>query len=381
MHNSFPNLAIIGGGAIGLSLAWELATRSCRVTIFDGGDFDSGTTSAASGILPPANFVTATDPIEKLRGLSHQMFPQWSDRLLEQTGIDIGLRPCGGLYLADRPGEAAAILGLQSYWQDLGIESSSMSIDECRRKEPSLRGPALDRMLAGLWAPTEYRISPRMYAAALRSAAIACGVTTYPHTPVDQVYERSDGVRVEVGKQAYDFDVAILCAGPQLGTIARHFRLEKSIIPVRGQIVQYQMTKGVLSSVINVGNRYLINRDDGTLIVGSCEEEAGFNPTTTPTVIESLCRFAESLIPAVVDAPIVETWAGLRPLTFDGFPMIGKIPGLQNLYVAGGHYRSGIHLSPGTATVLSDIILGQNPVMDLASFSVAKQQSTLTSQR
>jgi glycine oxidase len=381
MHTSFPNLAIIGGGAIGLSLAWELASRSCRVTIFDSGDFDSGTTSAASGILPPANFDTATDPIERLRGLSHQMFPRWSDRLLKQTGIDIGLRACGGLYLADGPGEAAAILGLQSYWQDLGIESSSMSLDECRRQEPSLRGPAIDRMLAGLWAPTEYRISPRTYAAALRSAAIACGVTTYPRTQVDHVNERSNGVRIEVGKQTYDFDVAILCAGPQLGTIARQFRLEKSIIPVRGQIVQYQMTAGVLGSVINVGNRYLINRDDGTLIVGSCEEEAGFNPTTTPSVIESLCRFAESLIPEVGDAPIIETWAGLRPLTFDGFPMIGKVPDLRNLYIAGGHYRSGIHLSPATAIVLSDIILGQNPVMDLASFSVAKQQSAFTSER
>jgi glycine oxidase len=381
MHTGFPNLAIIGGGAIGLSLAWELATRSCRVTIFDDANFDSGTTSAASGILPPAKFETATDPMERLRGLSHQLFPRWSDRLLEQTGIDIGLRACGGWYLADGPGEAAAILGQKSYWQDLGIESMSMSIDQCRMQEPALRGPAVDQMFAALWAPTEYRIDPRMYAAALRSAAMASGVTTHPRTKVDQVTEHATGVRVDVGNQAYHFDVAILCAGPQLGTIARQFRLGQSIIPIRGQIVQYQMRAGVLRSVINVGNRYLINRDDGTLIVGSCEEEAGFDPTTTPAVIESLCRFAKSLIPEVCDAPIVETWAGLRPLTFDGFPMIGKVPDHRNLYIAGGHYRSGIHLSPATANVLSDIILGQTPIMDLAPFSVAKQQSTTTSER
>ena len=135
--------------------------------------------------------------------------------------------------------------------------------------------------------------------------------------------------------------------------MAPGLRLERSVIPIRGQILLLKTAELVSTRVINVGNRYLVCRDDGHVLVGSCEEEVGYHLGTTDSMIESLRDFAISLIPALAKAEQAGCWSGLRPMTFDGFPMIGRVPGSLNLYVAGGHYRSGLHLSPGTATMLS----------------------------
>lgn len=369
--------AVVGGGAIGLSIAWELSERGRRVTVIDAGDFGSGTTSAATGILPPASFSGATDSIDRLRGFSHQRFPQWATRLLEVTGIDVELRSCGGWYLADGPGEAAALMAMKSYWDEMGIESSPATMEQFRQREPAVRGPLVDSMTRVLWAPNEYRIDPRAYARALREACQQSDVTLMPSTSVLSVDDQRTHANVQTQHERYRFERVILCGGPQLGQLASAYRLGQSIIPIRGQVLRFQLRPGMLQSVINVGNRYLVHRDDGTVLVGSCEEEAGFDRRTTPEVLESLTHFAKSLVPEIGDARLVESWAGLRPMTFDGFPMIGRVPESETIYVAGGHYRSGIHLSPGTAVAMADLLLGQTPAVNLDDFRVMKQQSIM----
>ena len=113
-----------------------------------------------------------------------------------------------------------------------------------------------------------------------------------------------------------------------------------------------------------------------TCLVGSCEEEVGLELGTTPEMIGTLHDFAFDLCPELRNATVVRSWSGLRPMTFDGFPMIGRVPETSNVYVASGHYRSGLHLSPATAIVLADLMSGKKPAVDLDAFRVGKQQSS-----
>jgi glycine oxidase len=144
------------------------------------------------------------------------------------------------------------------------------------------------------------------------------------------------------------------------------------VIPIRGQILMYRLDKPPVTHVINEGHRYLVPREDGRVLIGSCEEEVGFEKGTTPEMLEPLRRWAEAILPTLVGRAPEKTWSGLRPATFDGFPMIGKVPDVKNLYVAAGHYRSGIHLAPATATVLSDMLTGVTPAVDATPFSVGR---------
>ena len=154
-------------------------------------------------------------------------------------------------------------------------------------------------------------------------------------------------------------------------------RINPRNVPIRGQMLVLQTESPLLNSVVNVGNRYIVCRDDGTTLVGSCEEETGFNLGTTEWMLDSLREFANSIVPELKSAQRVDAWSGLRPMTFDGFPMIGPVPQAPNLYVAAGHFRSGVHLSPGTAVALADLMTNRRPQVSLDAFRVGKQQSTL----
>jgi glycine oxidase len=146
----------------------------------------------------------------------------------------------------------------------------------------------------------------------------------------------------------------------------------KLIFPMRGQMVLFRCERQPFKRVLNDGPRYLVPRGDGYVLAGSTEEEAGFDKSITAEAIAELTRFAIKLVPALRDATIEQTWAGLRPASYDGFPYIGRMPGLENAFVAAGHFRSGLHLSPGTAVVLADLMCGNTPAVDLTPFRVSR---------
>jgi glycine oxidase len=108
------------------------------------------------------------------------------------------------------------------------------------------------------------------------------------------------------------------------------------------------------------------------MLAGSTEEEVGFDKRTTPEAIEDITNFARGLVPALATAPIEKTWAGFRPATFDGLPYLGALPGLSNAFIAAGHFRSGIYMSPGTAVVMAQLISGETPTLDLAPFRLGR---------
>ena len=382
---------VIGGGAIGLSIAWELSHRGQPVCVVDAGRMGGGTTSAAAGILPPARMDTATDPIERLRGYSHEMFDGWTRRLERESSVEVGYVRCGGWYIAETAGEAAAMAATVMDWHEAGIEVQSVPVDEFLRRTPHWRpvdGDPVDGDPAAVWfTPDERQIDPRRYAAAM-SAVLqksGSGVEIRERCEVVDIGVDGDHVMVQTrcdaagSVQTIRGRRAIICGGPMAGRIAKEFGMAHSIVPIRGQMLSLQIREPADAPepmIYNVGNRYVVVRPGGGVLVGSCEEEAGFDCRVVDSTIDSLRRFAADRMPVLREAEIIETWAGLRPMTFDGFPMIGRVPSTDHIYFAGGHYRSGIHFSPATACLMADAILGQTPAIDTSDFAVKNLVAT-----
>ena len=160
----------------------------------------------------------------------------------------------------------------------------------------------------------------------------------------------------------------LLATGAWTESLLEEVGWRPGIRPVRGQIALLQPPTPVLTRVVEYGKRYLVPRPDGRVLVGSTEEDAGFEKQTTAAAIAGLLEFALALAPGLGQAPVERCWAGLRPGSPDGQPFLGPVPGLDNLFVAAGHYRSGIQLSPGTGLAMAELLLGQPTTVPLDGF-------------
>ena len=373
------DVLIIGGGVVGLSLAWDLAQRGQRVRVIDRGQPAREASWAGAGILPPANRTTAVHPYEQLCGLTSELHPQWAEELRTLTGIDNGYRRCGGLYLARTPGEAAALVGWAGTLDEEGIRVQRLSPEQLAELEPSLSTeysvlstqysvPGTQYLL-----PDESQLRNPRHLKALLAACVHSGVEITPDVAAAE-FVLENGQLTQIQSSAGPLRARQFCftAGAWTGQLLQRLGIAAGILPIRGQMILFRTERPILSRIVNVGSRYLVPRDDGHLLAGSTEEEVGFDKRTTAVAIADLTAFARTLVPALADAPIEQTWAGLRPGSFDGLPYLGPVPGLANTFVAAGHFRHGLYLSPATAVVISQLLRGEPPQIDLSPFRVGR---------
>lgn len=367
---------IVGGGVIGLSLAWELARRRRSVCVIDRGDPGREASWAGAGILPPATGLRAVHPLDQLRALSHQLHPRWAAALREETGIDDGYRRSGGVYVARRPGEAAALAAAVNYWRDEGIETEQLTPERLARLEPALAPLARSGQLRAAWLlPGEAQLRNPWRLKALLAACRGRGVEILAGCEA-QSFQMENGRLTGVRAADATFQALkyCLCSGAWTRLLLEQLSIPSGIQPIRGQMVLFRTPRSLLERIVNEGPRYLVPRVDGRLLAGSTEEEAGFDCRTTEEGVAGLQQFAVELVPALADAVVERVWAGLRPGTIDGMPYLGRIPGLENAYVAAGHFRSGIHLSPATAVEMARLICGEPNQIDLSPFHVGRRR-------
>ncbi len=354
---------------IGLSIALELATRGRQVTILEAeSEFGRGASWAGAGILPAANRVKATHPVEQLRGLSYELHAAWSSRLREGFGVDNGYRQCGGMLLARTAGETASLLA----WSRALIEEdiACEQIPSAQLAE-FIPGICTDDVRAAVYVPTEAQLRNPWHLRGLTQACRQLGVQLHAQQEVKQVETAGRSV-VAISTDDRRWSVGQMCvtAGAWTGRVLAPHAQVSGIMPIRGQMVLFQCDERPFTPILSEGSRYLVPREDGLVLAGSCEEEVGFDCATTTEEIDKLCQFAYSWIPALREARIAATWAGLRPGSFDGLPYLGRLPGLDNGFVAAGHFRHGLSLSTGTAEVMADLMTDVAPSIDLAAFRV-----------
>lgn len=359
------DVLIIGGGIIGLTTAYYLAAEGVRVRVVDKSDFGQESSWAGAGILPPAQEAHAHTPLEQLLALSIAHFPRLSAELRERTGIDNGYLRCGGLELGDRPHEM-----LSNEWRSEGTAVEVLHENELHLLEPALTSRV--RMAYHLPEMAQLR-NPRHLKAMIAAGAME-GVQFQPGCPVHG-FEKQQGriVGVRTGTDTIFAERILIAAGAWSDSLLDQLGWRPGVHPVRGQIALLNSGRPLLRRILLDGARYLVPRPDGRVLVGSTEEEVGFDKRTTAGAIAELIVLASSLVPQLAEAHLERCWAGLRPGSPDGLPFLGPVPGLDKVFVAAGHFRAGIQLSPGTAQVMKELLLGQKPSVSLEPFRLDRK--------
>ncbi len=370
---------IIGAGAIGLSIAYQLAktrdTARESIVVLDA-QLPGAASWAGAGILPPPVQTPTTDPLETLQRLSLQALPEWSAELLERTGIDNQYQRCGGFYLAMSAGEQAALAGLQSFWQMAGIETQVVTAEQWQHDQPWLAQHASLQTCRRIVAvPGEAQLRNPRHLQALRLACTQLGVhfVALESAAAPRLALEPTTHAVSWGsEESWRCDRWLLAAGSWTSQLLQRWvpdlRGVGSVFPVKGEMLLFKLPTRPFQSIINVGTRYFVPRQDGHVLVGSTEQEVGFDGTTSPAARDDLLAFTRQTLPGLLDWPLVQQWAGLRPASFDHTPLMGVIPGHPNLWVASGHFRSGLQWSVGTALCLAALLRDQPPPLDLRVF-------------
>ncbi|WP_417378805.1 glycine oxidase ThiO [Gimesia sp.] len=356
---------IIGGGVIGLSIAYELVNQGLTVAVFDRQQFGQEASWAGAGMLPPANIECVTTPAGQLRAASQPLWPAWSRRLQEESGIDNGYLICGGLHLS----LSEDVADWQSYvedWHKTGTVVEELDSVSLRERAPFLS----EQIQAGFYLPEMGQVRNPRHMKALLSACAHQGVVMHAGAPVvgfETQGEKISGIQTPSG--VHRAGQTVIAGGAWTPEVLSRLGLQCELVPVQGQIVLLSMKHLPFRQVIESGRRYLVPRSDGKILIGSTEKHAGFNKENTAEGVAGLIAFAQSVVPGLKDATFERAWAGLRPKSIDGLPYLGRVDGYQNLIMAAGHYRDGLQLSPITAKLIRQLICEEELSISLEPFS------------
>jgi glycine oxidase len=288
------------------------------------------------------------------------MYPDLSRELRERTGIDNGYLVCGGIELPE-PGTNAPV----AYWRAEGIIFEQQDAAGLRALEPALSSD----LEIGYFLPQMAQVRNPRHLKALIAACATLGVLSRPGCLVTELVRKERRiVAVQTDRERLAAGRVLLATGAWSDQLLGPHGWRPGVHPVRGQIALLDTgTPGVRPVVLD-GKRYLVPRDDGRVLVGSTEENAGFDARPTAAGITGLLTFATDLMPRLGGATLERTWAGLRPGSPDGLPFLGAVPGVDGLFVAAGHFRAGLQLSPATGLVMKELLLGQVLTVPLEAF-------------
>ena len=359
---------IVGGGVVGLSIAWELSKRGPQVCVVDRQAPGKATSWVGAGIFPPPQFGAKHDALEQLRTASHQLHIEWSQQLKSETGIDNELRRCGGIYFARKVGEAAALrVSMQQVSED-DVKVVELSRQQLVELEPALQS-ITDDALAIYLLPDEMQLRSPCHLKALIAACGKNGVDIRSDFCVDRILVSDKAIScVDPEGESIQAGHCCLCAGPWSAKLLEQFEVALPIEPWRGQLILWETPVSLIQHVVNEGFRYLVPRKDGCLIAGATVEDVGFDCQNTDEAINELTEYSRELLPELRGYKVQQSWAGLRPMTPDGNPFLCRIPGYENVSIAAGHYRSGLHLSPATAVFMTQLLLDDKTYIDPLPF-------------
>jgi glycine oxidase len=349
-------LAVIGGGIVGLSVAWRARACGMSVTVLERDELGGGATHVAAGMLAPVaevEFGEAGRRVLELGMRSALMWSTFAAELERDSDIEVGLRRTGTLVVARDDDEARELERQLAFRQSLGLRAVRLRASEAREREPAL-APSVRLALE---APDDHSVDPRCVVAALRRACERSGVRLREHVPSLTIGLDASKTRV-TGVGDTDAPNVVVAAGAWSGTVAGlPTGAGVQVRPVKGQIMRLRDPEGpgMLERVVRFEGGYLVPRGDGQYVLGATVEERGFEIEPTVGGVYGLLRDAHELVPAVSELQIEELNVGFRPGTPDNAPIVG--PGkLDGLVWATGHHRNGVLLAPLTAETVVEAL-------------------------
>jgi glycine oxidase len=355
------DVLVVGGGIIGLAIAWRARQAGMSVTVLERDLAGRGTSHVAAGMLAPVaevEFGASGGRLLELGMCSASIWPAFAAELEAETDISVGLLRTGTLLLA-RDGDDARELERQlEFRNSLGLAVRRLRPSDARELEPALA----PTVRLALEAPDDHSVDPRLVLAALRRACECSGVRLREHARVARVElagGRIAGVSLQDGERLSAAQV-VLAAGPWSEHVdGLPAGAGVPVRPVKGQILRLRdpAGAGLLTRVLRFRGGYLVPRGDGGYVLGATVEEQGFALAPTAGGVYELLRDARELVPGTSELEIEELSVGLRPGTPDNAPAIG-CGATRGLIWATGHYRNGILLAPLTAELVVGLLTG-----------------------
>jgi glycine oxidase len=356
------DVIVVGAGPIGTACARELALAGGRVLLLDPNGERGQAWRAAAGMLAPQIEAHEDDPMLPLGLAGRELYAGLAASLKETTGVDIGLWQEGIAWAAATEAEAGELKSKVAAQRQRGHLSDWLDAGEVRA-----RWPWLGQTAGALWAPMEGALEPARLVQGLLADAQLHGAQVVQDevTSLEQRGDRVVGVAGPGGR--YAAGEVVIAAGAWSGTIAGLPR-PLSVAPVRGQMAAFPWPRDARRAIVYGHGTYLLARGSEA-IAGSTMEYVGFQPEVTPEGLGRLLSGLTALYPELDHAKVIRTWAGLRPMTPDGLPIIGAEPRLQGLWYATGHGRNGILLAAITGLIVRQLLAGEQAVEDLVPFS------------
>lgn len=371
-------VAVIGSGVAGLSIAWKLAQQGHHVTVFEKDLIGSGASSRAGGMLAPTAEVRFEE--ERLLELGQKALSLWGafrDELQAISQIDIGYRSYGTMIIAVDRDDLDYIRHMHAYQKDLGLDCDLLDGHDARRLEPGLAGS----VPGALHIPNDHNLDPTLLVKALAIAVQKSGGHLLEHTPITSINLSADDGRVtgvtitpppttedpNPLPRIHNADVIVAANGPWLNTIANLPPDAPRVRPVKGQMLalgNYTLSAPIahrtplFQRVLRGPDAYLIPRNDGRIIIGATMEEMGWNADMTAGGVFELLRGAWEFFPSIIDAPLLDTWTAFRPMTIENEPLV-EWSQTEGLLWATGFGRNGILLTPWAAAEGAAKLLSQ----------------------
>jgi glycine oxidase len=359
------HVAVVGGGVIGAACARAAALRGLRVTLLAPGPDPAAASGASAGML--AAQIDPTDgQLLPLAVRGRDLYDDLAASLKDTTGIDVAVQRTGIATVAFDEARAAALWDLVAAQRQAGLRCDWLEAADLQERWPG----AAPTARGALFAPEDGCLDPAALTAALLADARRLGVMVLPETGRRLAVAGNRVTGVVTDRAAVPAEQVVIAAGawsPRIEGLPRPVPVE----PVRGQLVATAWPAGLPPIILYHGHSYILPRA-GEAILGSTMERAGFDAHTTADGIAQIRSLAEPLCPAVASAPTVRAWAGLRPVTPDGLPILGSDPEVTGLWYATGHGRNGILLAGITGEIIADLLATGRSDFDISQLSVTR---------
>ena len=370
MTGAHRDVIVVGGGIVGCLTAYLLAKQGVKVTILEADSVGSHASGFAFGGLGPLDGSGIPDPLLDFSVWCFQRHSTLARELREVTGIDTQFHFRDRLNLAFNQQE------VNSYREDLkwqrqvkGFKAEWLEPPEALKVEPRANPEYLGAAyFQGTGAVEAYR-----YNLAAAQAGEKLGVEMAQRR-VSGLLSRGDRcLGVTFGNSQMEAQAVVLAMGPWSGQVSSWCHFNVPVTPLKGQIIRLQLPTDPMRVSLNYRGSYAASKPDGLIWAGTTEEQAGFDETITLAARDKIMGDLLKMAPSLSEAELVQQTACLRPLSSDGLPIVGKVPGWQNLYLGTGGGRKGILWSAGMGYGLADLVLkGNSEVPALAHLDPAR---------